>query len=176
MISFEGYVACICEGSAEKAIIELLFENDKLIFTKEQLLDGKVISVRNAEKFEKKYLNKKFDKTIDIVRVLDSRNEKFKLKKVYEPKINIHNVLTTPEIEMLIIHAENKYDDFDKVKSNLKPSEYCKQKLKMPDVKSYDFVKDYFSDIDKLILAIRTYRSKIKPVKGKLYLSDLLKD
>lgn len=30
------YKACICEGGAERAILELLLEQDKLIFSKEE--------------------------------------------------------------------------------------------------------------------------------------------
>lgn len=177
MTEFDGYVMCICEGSAEKAIIELLLENDKLIFTEEQLLYGKIIMERNGEKIQKKYLNKSFDKKIDIVRILDSKKEPFKLKfkEEYQGKINIFDVITTPEIEMLIIHQEGKYNDFSKGKSKVKPSEYCKVTLKMKNVKNYDFVREYFKDVDKLMLAINIYTSKIRREKGKYYLSDLLK-
>ena len=30
----EVYIAYICEGAAEKAIIDILFDNDKLIFSR----------------------------------------------------------------------------------------------------------------------------------------------
>lgn len=32
------YIACICEGTAEEVIIDILLHNDKLIFTKISLL------------------------------------------------------------------------------------------------------------------------------------------
>ena len=41
---------------------------------------------------------------------------------------------------MLVIFAENKYEDFKK--KNLKPSDYCKQELKYSNVKSYQFIKN----------------------------------
>ena len=31
------YKACICEGSAENAIIDILLDNDLLIFTREEM-------------------------------------------------------------------------------------------------------------------------------------------
>ena len=37
------YVACICEGAAEQAVIEMLLDEDKLIFTYDDLLEGEVI-------------------------------------------------------------------------------------------------------------------------------------
>lgn len=35
MMNFEGYVACICEGSAEQAIMDKLLEFNLLSFTEE---------------------------------------------------------------------------------------------------------------------------------------------
>lgn len=43
--------------------------------------------------------------------------------------MNVIDVITSPEIEMLIIINEDKYTDFQKYKSKLKPSEYCIEKL-----------------------------------------------
>ena len=42
------YKACICEGGAERAILELLLEQDKLIFSKEELLEEEIINSRWA--------------------------------------------------------------------------------------------------------------------------------
>jgi len=45
----------------------------------------------------------------------------------------------------------------------------------MHNVKSYDFIQEYFSDTDKLIYAITEYRKIADVPKGKYTLSDLLK-
>ena len=37
------YKACICEGSAEEAIIDIQVDNDLLIFNREEMLDERVI-------------------------------------------------------------------------------------------------------------------------------------
>lgn len=37
-----------------------------------------------------------------MIRILDSRREEFRLSKAYEQKIDVVNVITAPEIEMLI--------------------------------------------------------------------------
>lgn len=37
------YVACICEGAAEKAIIDILLDNDLLIFSREKMLEEKIL-------------------------------------------------------------------------------------------------------------------------------------
>ena len=166
-------VACICEGAAEQAIMDMLLENDKLIFSKEQLLDDKIIRIREAKKFEEQYLRKLFIQKIKLYRVLDSRREAFKLSMLYKDKVEVENVITAPEIEMLIIYSENKYKDFDK--SKLKPSNYCKQKLKFSKVKTYAFVKKYFNDIDVLLGAIALYRKNTKLRKKEKTLFDLLR-
>lgn len=42
------YKACICEGSAEEAIIDILVDNDLLIFNREEMLEERVIRCRSA--------------------------------------------------------------------------------------------------------------------------------
>jgi len=173
-MKLEGYIACICEGNAEQAIMDLLLENNKLIFSSDMLLDDEIIRCRKASKFEKRYLRKVPNGAITVVRILDSRKESFKLSKPYRDKIKVVNVITAPEIEMLIIINEDKYDKFKNSKWK-KPSEYCKGELKYKSVKSYQFVYDYFSDIDKLMRSIKQYKQLSKIKKGEKTLFDLIK-
>lgn len=168
-----NYKACICEGSEESAIIDILVDNGLLIFKREEMLDESVIRCRSAKKFEERYLRKGFDNQISVIRILDSRREDFRLSKAYKHKIDVINVITAPEIEMLLIHNEGAYDRFKR--SGKKPSEFCKTNLRMYDVKSYDFVKDYFSNPQTLVNAIKEYRRTANIPKGEYSLSDLLK-
>ena len=46
------YKACTCEGSAERAIMDILLDNDLLIFTREEMLEEEVIWCREGKKFE----------------------------------------------------------------------------------------------------------------------------
>lgn len=110
---------------------------------------------------------------ISVIRILDSRREKFKLSKAYAHKVDVVNVITAPEIEMLIIDNEKKYREYKK--SGKKPSIFCKEDLKMSDVKSYDFVKTYFKDPAVLVVAIKKYHEISKLQKGEYTLLDLLK-
>lgn len=46
-------IACMCEGGAETAIMDILLDNDLLLFNRSQLIDERVIpriSVRNFER------------------------------------------------------------------------------------------------------------------------------
>lgn len=167
------YVACICEGSAERAIIKLLLDNDKLIFTWDNLLEGEILRCRGAKKFEEQHLRKGFTEKITVLRILDSRRENFKLSKAYAGKIDVVNIITAPEIEMLVIFAEGQYNEYKK--SSKKPSIFCKENLKYSDVKNTLFVEEYFSDMDVLIAAIREYKRVSNIQRGEYALADLLK-
>ena len=156
------YIACVCEGSAEAAIIDVLVDNNLLIFTREDMLEENVIRCRSAKTFEERFLRKGFKDQISVIRILDSRREEFRLSKAYEKKVDVINVITAPEIEMLIIHSEGAYERFKR--SGKKPSEF-----------SYDFVKDYFSNPLTLVNAIKEYRRTANIPKGEYSLSDLLK-
>ncbi len=167
------YVACICEGTAEQVIVSKLLDADRLIFTRDDLLDGELIRTRGASAFEQRYLRKGFQDKITVLRVLDSRRENFKMSKAYEHKIDVINVITAPEIEMLIILNEGKYDAYKR--SRKKPSDFCKEDLKMGSVKNREFVENYFSNTDHLIAAIREYRRVSNIPAGEYTLFDLLK-
>lgn len=167
------YVACICEGGAEKTIIELLLDSNSLIFSYDDLLEGEILRCRKARDFETQYLRKHFNEKVTVLRILDSRRERFALSKAYAHKVDVINVVTAPEIEMLVILSENKYKEFKG--SNLKPSEYCKSFLGYSNVKRPVFIEAYFKDLDKLITAIKRYKKVSKINHGEYALADLLK-
>lgn len=118
-------------------------------------------------------LRKGFDNQISVIRILDSRREEFHLSKAYAHKIDVVNVITAPEIEMLLIHNEGAYERFKR--SGKKPSEFCKIDLRMHDVKSYDFVKEYFRNPETLVKAIKEYRKTANIPNGEYTLLDILK-
>ena len=167
------YVACICEGAAEKTVIELLLDNDKLIFTYDDLLEGELLRCRGAQAFEKQHLRKGFTDKITVLRILDSRRENFKLSKAYAHKIDVVNVITAPEIEMLVIFSEGKYNEYKK--SGKKPSIYCKEDLKFGDVKSAKFLREYSKDINRLVNAVNEYKRVSKVRADEYALADLIK-
>ena len=54
------YKACICEGAAESAIMDILLDAELLVFSREEMLEEAVIRCRDGKKFEQKYLRKGF--------------------------------------------------------------------------------------------------------------------
>lgn len=156
------YILCICEGKAERAIIDLLLDNDKLIFKRDGLIEKDLSRVGRKAADAEKFLNLDFDKEVVILRILDSRKENFKLNKLYiEKGIQVINVYTRPEIEMLLIIAENREKDFEKVKNKQKPSDFCKVILKGKKTKSYEYWYQKFeNDISLLIKSINRYSKR----------------
>ncbi len=167
------YIACLCEGTAEEVIIDILLDHNKLIFSRDRLIEEEPIRCRSAKTFEERYLRKGFNDKITVLRILDSRREQFKLGKAYQHKVDVVNIITAPEIEMLVILAEGKYTEFKS--SRKKPSDFCTQDLKYGDVKSRTFVEEYFQDVETLIAAIREYRRVSNVPTGEYTLADLLK-
>ena len=172
-MSLSKYIACICEGSAEQTVVRKLLDNNMLIFTYDDLIEEDVLRCRDAKTFEDKYLRKGFTEKITVYRILDSRRENFRLSKAYAEKVDVINIITAPEIEMLVILAEGKYSDYKKY--GKKPSLYCKEKLGYRDVKGTKFVNKYFDDINKLIASIREYKRVSRIPGGEQTLADLLK-
>lgn len=164
-------IACLCEGSMEQAIMELLLDHDRLIFTREQLLEEEILRCRSAKNFERDYLNKTTNEMIKVYRILDSTNENFKLSGPYEKRVTVVNIITAPEIEMLVIHAEGKFEDY--TRKRMKPSDYVKQHLRFKKVKTYEFAKSYFANVDILVGAIQQYKQKTPTKTGTL--DELLK-
>lgn len=163
-----NYIAVIVEGRAEKAIINVLLDHDLLKFNRSDMLEEDVIRDRNAKTFAREHLSYGFAKNqISIFRILDSRKEEFSLPKPYTRLVSSRiDILTTPEIEILFIVYKGDFDKFKNQKPNksgkkLPAHEWCKKFYNMKDVKSPEFVYDYWNyQPDKLVETIRLYSQK----------------
>lgn len=167
-------IACICEGGAETAIMDILLDNGLLIFSREQMIEESVLPRTSVKEFERRYLRMAYDQKILILRVIDSRGEEFNLSKAYRCQVDVINVITAPEIEMLIIASKKKYDEY--CRSGVKkPSDYCKNVLNIKNVKSQEFIRDYFSDPNFLVDSIKEYHRVHKQKNTEASLYDLIK-
>ncbi len=173
-IPSSSLIACICEGGAETAIMDILLDNDKLIFNREQMIEERVLPRTSVKEFERRYLRMAYDQKILIFRVIDSRREEFNLSRAYRCQVDVINVITAPEIEILIIVSKKKYDEY--CRSGVrKPSDYCKIVLGIDNVKSPIFIKNYFSDASFLIDSIKEYHRVHKQKNTEASLYDLIK-
>lgn len=166
--------AVIVEGKAEKAIIDVLLENDLLIFNRDELFKNKIFFRQKAKTFCENHLKIAIE-NMPLIRVIDSKKEKFDVPLVYQSKINVMDCFTTPEIEILIIIANGDYQLYaNKFKSKMKPSEYVKQEYKIN--KGYDAHYIFWSDhIDLLVESLKTYKTMHRNDQ-EYYLYDFLKD
>ena len=173
-----GYVICSCEGAAEEAVMNILLDNDCLIFSKAALVDRKITRRRKAVDIQQEFLNRDYSpQNVSIIRVLDSRRENFKLGKLYEKRFPVYTFRTTPEIEMLLIIAEKVDDVYRRqYKTSIKPSSFCQKELNLGrGLKSGAFWKEYFADVGKLLNVLRKYH-ETRSDKKELSIYDLLKN
>lgn len=165
----------VCEGGAEEAVIEILLEDDALIFDRGSMVYGELAKKRTAREVESEYLHVEYNRRVVILRILDSRKDTFKLGAVYQGRYEVFNIYTRPEIEMLLICAENRYRDYWKKKSKISPSTFCKEELfPRQRIKQKVFWRTYFQDSKQLERAIWEYH-RVKSSKKEYDLSDLLR-
>lgn len=173
----------MCEGQNELALINILLDNNCLNFNRDDLLGLVPYHARQIKSVPniKIALNMYPNDDIKILRIGDSQNEKLNIPLEYKSKIiSVEKYCTKPELEMLLIIAENLVSQFEKVKSNTKPKQFAKQYIKYGK-KRYDnstqFYKDYFQDnCDLLVKCIIDYKKlRNNHKKDELYLADLLK-
>lgn len=179
----DKFIICSCEGIAEKVIIELLLDNQKLCFERSALVDEECTNLRSAKDIESNFLTRAYSKDIAILRILDKENERFKISPVYLKSriVEVYEVVTKPEIEMIHIHAEGLFQEFQRAlraNHNLRPSSFfqgyaTKTFRRKSKVKTAEFITDLYScDIPKLIKAIELYHQNSK--QDSFDLSNLL--
>ena len=174
-------ILIMCEGSNELKIINILLDGGKLKFTRDDLLDMRPFHARQLTSPQLKPALDAYHGEIEIYRVGDKMTDSLKIPKELSPVvISQRKFCTKPELEMLLIIAENKVAQFEKVKSSQKPKSFCKENVVF-NHKNYDnstaFYDNYFKGkIDQLVSAITEYHrihGKHKADEG--YLFDLLK-
>ena len=167
----EGYHPIIsCEGTAEQVIIKKLVAADALIFPAADIVE--VTRKRRALDIQADFLGFDYDWPVCIVRVLDSRKERFKLGNLYSGRFPVASVVTHPEIEVLSIIRERSWERWRKTKK--KPSDFCKQNLSMAEIKSETFLERYW-DAASIKAAALEYRRLSNVPKGEVCLADLIR-
>jgi hypothetical protein len=144
-----------CEGKAEHIILSKLRQEKRLLCPNESIVD--LTLLRGATSIAHGYLGLDYDQQLILVRVLDSRSERFELNRLYRERFPVFSIYTHPEIEMLAIIKEGQLAEYDKVKSRVKPSQFCKETLGMKRIKDSAFLDTYWN-ADELSEAIREYR------------------
>lgn len=182
------YVLFSVEGTSEAVVINKLIESGYLVtpdelIVKDSQTHQSFTRTRSARKIATEFLNVGYrtsttDKLL-IARITDTPTAKFVLPKPYEDSAVVRTFLTSPEIEMLIIYNEDAYDEWNRQhrrNHNLKPSDFCKQFLRLEKVKTAQFLNAYWSDIKELCLAIQQHAEHHpKSQRDGFLLADLIK-
>ena len=159
-----------CEGPTEEAMVRILLDADALVFPIDRLIE--VTTKRKAKDIQDAYLNYDYEWPVCIIRILDSRNEKFRLGSLYVDRFPVWSFVTHPEVEVLAIIREGKWQDWKK--SRKKPSQYCKENLGMSKLKQRSFLDGYW-DAGSIVKAARGYRRLSRISKNELCLADLIR-
>lgn len=125
----------------------------------------------SATKFAQVYLELAYPQPVIVLRVLDSVHEKFKLPKAFQDTVVV-SCYTRPEIERLIILREGWESEWQKVKKQTKPSDFCKQRLGA-HIKQEDWLRHYWTP-ETLRDAIQTYSHVQQTSSDEHTLADLL--
>lgn len=169
------YNSFVVEGSAEKAILDILYEQDLLVFEKDEILtnsQGEIAFVGfSTTKYDAQFFSHGFDDDDDdiTIHILSDNGNKVKFSADRMEQCSFSYYVTRPEIEMICICSKEKWAiDFEKSKNNFKkPSEYMKNKVGIKNIKRYRIVYDMFnSDIEAMLRGI-------KIVKRRTHKNDL---
>lgn len=172
----------MCEGPNERQIIDILLDNNLLIFGRDDLLGLVPYHARqiNASGQIRATLNMYTGNDVIILRIGDKQNEELRIPVVYKHKIqNVRKVCTKPELEVLLIIAEGMWREYHKVKSKMSAKEFAKAHIRLGTQRynnSTVFYREYFGNyVDKLVYCIKEYRRLHKTHRAdEDYLADFL--
>ena len=172
----------MCEGPNEKAVVNMLLDNDLLIFDRNDLLGLDIYHARQLVPFLVNLINSYNCCNIKIIRIGDKFTDKLKIPESIKHIVTQEKILkchTHPELEILFIIDKNLFDKFNKEKSKIRAKDFAKKYIYL-NKNLYDtstqFWIDYFSnDINRLVNAIKKCKKIGKNKKEEIYLADLLK-
>lgn len=159
-----NYILIMTEGNTELALLNVLLEKGILKFSTEELLMEKIYHSRQIDGEIKGYIQQvDYKDKVFIYRVGDKLSDKLTIPSSILPeKIGgVINISTIPEFEVLFLLNEDLYDEFLKVKSTVKASEFYKMHHKGYNKQS-KFVTNYFDAMtnEEIISLIDLYSRK----------------
>ena len=123
----------MCEGPNELEIMQILLENDALVFAEDDLLGLTPYHARQIKSSPqvRLALNLYFGNDVLVMRVGDKQTDKLTIPADYRERIShVEKYCTLPELEMLLIISEGLVQEYDKVKSKINPKAFAKEHLR----------------------------------------------
>lgn len=175
----------MCEGPNERAVMEILPDAGKLLFTRDDVLGLRPLHARQitGSAIVKTELNL-YPGCVDVLRIGDTLTDRFQIPTEYADKIrSVQKYCTKPEIEILLILKEGLEKEFSKVKSGKKKQSakaFSKEHIFCGRDRydnSTQFYYDYFGErpdeLADVIIRYKKMHGAHKKDEG--YLADLLK-
>lgn len=107
----------MCEGPNELAIVTMLLDAGRFIFTRDDLLGLVPYHARQLSSTAVRTNLNQYAGTVKVLRIGDTLTDKLKISKDDQEKIkSVEKYCTKPELEMLLIIAEGLTAEFEKVK------------------------------------------------------------
>lgn len=182
------FVLFSVEGAAEGEVIRSLIEDDALVVPRDHLVSDHndpsrlYTRTRKARDIADRYFNMNYRSAsadcLVIARIVDTSSGRFELPRRVRNDAEVLSFYTKPEIEMLVIHREGAYRDWERARRrdrSLRPKEFCKMELGLKYVEETAFLRGYWADVDALRKAIQEYAQTTHRERGELLLVDLLK-
>lgn len=179
------FVLFSCEGTAEGAVMQRLYDEDALVVPRERVVVDPMMFTpytrqRKADSIARTFFANSYEgygaSGLLIARIVDSRAGRFVLPRRWNKNVAVESFFTRPEIEMLVIHTEGAYGAWQKAcrrDRQLRPSEFCKGQLGLAKVKEAVFLRDCW-DAHDLTAAIKSYDEHRSRKDGELSLGDLI--
>lgn len=167
-------ILVLCEGNDEEVIINFLIDNNRLSFSRDDLIGQRPYAARSLSYPDVRDGLLEYGREVEVYRVGDTQKDKLtiprELNQIVKPE-KIYKICTKPELEILFIINEGLLDDY--TKSKLKASTFAKTHIKLNGLKyskNTQFIKEYLTyyGIEKLIECIYEY----KRIKKKTHESD----
>ena len=171
----------MCEGTVEKAFIDLIIEKGLFKIKTEDIINESAFHSRQIDGDVLFYINALSPRErLTILRIGDTLNDKLRiprdLRKIKH--IEIRKYCTKPEMEYLVIINEDLVNEFNKVKSEVRPKSFVRGRIKLGRQRwrsNPETIIKYFSGVD-----IKGLLKKYKRMKkgshppDELFLYDLL--
>lgn len=172
----------MCEGPNELKLIDILLDADRLKLSRNDLLGLSAYHARQIKKSARVQAELgMYCGEVTVLRIGDKLSDKLNIPNEFRHQIScVEKYCTLPELEILLIISENKYLQFEKVKSVKKPKQFAKEEISYQGIKynnATSFYDMYYGDdCDKLVNAIRKYKHLHHTHKSdEHYLAELLK-
>lgn len=136
------------EGECEKGILDAILEKNLLKYEQQELFYEQIFHLRQIRDKQIIMFNQlPKNEMVTIIRVGDTLTDELKIPRDIKNKVvEIIDIYTKPELEMIYIIHKNKFNEFIKIKSKVKASIFLKQ-IDDTYEKTYDYHYNYFMNL-----------------------------